>query len=284
MTPVRLLSLVRFEIANATGEVLVQPLLRNDSAPAGLGAIVFPLGVAGLTVPGGALDGNWDAEEGAHVGNGAVEFLKAYVERVAFRTARLLVEADALNVEAFEDGFVEDGAGVGFVGGANVELDASDEVRDEPVETDEIFVGQKTFDAGRFEAAFGEQGLGEIAELANGDQFAKSEGFARFGGGFFFREFEVAAVEFVFESVPGEFGERFGVAGELLQFAIGHGGVVGLETAFFALGFEEGLAGVGHLARILLADGVGQLGGFSGGVRSWKSLPQALKRGIISTA
>src|SRR5579872_6266977 len=110
---------------------------------------ILPLGIAGLTMPCGPLQGHRYAQECTHVGDWTVQPLEVHIERLAVGATRLLVEPDALYVEAFENWLVEKAARVGFVGGPHVELDATNEVGNEPVQPDQIFIRQKTFDARR---------------------------------------------------------------------------------------------------------------------------------------
>jgi hypothetical protein len=67
----------------------------------------IPLGITAVAAPSLALDRHGDSQEGAQVGHGAIEFLKIYIERLALRATRLLVEPHAVYVHALEDGFVE---------------------------------------------------------------------------------------------------------------------------------------------------------------------------------
>src|ERR1700691_458533 len=93
-----------------------------------VGCIVLPLSIARVAVPGWTLHGHRQAEKGAHVGDGTVEFLKVHIERLALGTARLLVESDALDVEAFEYWLVEKLARVHFIRGSHIQFDPADEV------------------------------------------------------------------------------------------------------------------------------------------------------------
>src|SRR5712671_1183318 len=109
--------------------------------------VILPLRITPMTPPGRALHGHRHAKECAHVGNGAVQLLEIHIQRLALGTARLLVEPHALHVEAFENRLVEKLARVLHIRGAHFEFDPADEVRNEPVEADEVFVCQKAFDA-----------------------------------------------------------------------------------------------------------------------------------------
>ena len=81
-----------------------------------------------MASPCGALHRNRHAQKRGHVGNRPVEFLIIHIQRPALGAARLLIQADALHVDAFENRFVQQLARVEFVGGAHVELDATDEI------------------------------------------------------------------------------------------------------------------------------------------------------------
>jgi hypothetical protein len=67
-------------------------------------------------------------QEGGHVGDRAVQLLEINVQRLALGTAGLLVESNALHVEAFENRLIEKLLSVGGIGGADFEFDAADEV------------------------------------------------------------------------------------------------------------------------------------------------------------
>ena len=79
-------------------------------------------------MPSGALHGNGHAEECAQVGDGTVQLLEVHVQRLALGTARLLVQADTLDVETFENRFIEELLRVGCVRGTDFEFDAADEI------------------------------------------------------------------------------------------------------------------------------------------------------------
>src|SRR5712671_1369910 len=106
-----------------------------------------------MAAPGWTLHGHGDAEEGAHVGDGTVQLLEVHVQRLTLGTARLLVQADALHVETFEDRLVENLARVLYICRAHFQLDPANEIRNEPVQPDQVFVRQKTFNASRLQTA-----------------------------------------------------------------------------------------------------------------------------------
>ena len=108
--------------------------------PAAIGAIVFPFGVAGVASPGGALYGQGDAQECADVGDGAVEFLEVDIQRLTFGATRLLVEPDTVHVKTFENGLIQNILRAGYVRGAYLELDSANEVRNKPIQANQIFV------------------------------------------------------------------------------------------------------------------------------------------------
>ena len=82
--------------------------------------------------------------------------------------ARLVRDEDFVG-----DGLREDGFGCFDVLDIDLKADASDEVRDLPVETDEIFVFEETVDASGLDYGTGDESLGEVAIAAKGDEFAK---------------------------------------------------------------------------------------------------------------
>jgi hypothetical protein len=211
-------------------------------------------------MPGGALHGHGQPQESAGVGDGAIEFLEADVERRALRAARLLVETDAVYVEAFENRFVEKLLSVDDVGDAHFQFDPANKIGDEPIQANQIFIGEKTFDARRFETSLGQQGFGEVAKLADGNQFADLQSFflwASVIGGL-----QMAAIHFIFERVPGEIGEGVGVACQAVQLAIGHASVGGGEALTFPLVVEEGFVEGRHWARIIRRARIGNWLGF----------------------
>ncbi len=74
----------------------------------------------------------------------------------------------------------EDSFGGFDVGGGDLEADASDHVGDLPVETDEVFVFEEAEDSGGFDGSAGDDGFGEVAVAAQGDEVAE---FGLFVGG-----------------------------------------------------------------------------------------------------
>src|ERR1700732_2235556 len=74
------------------------PFLGMQLQSATFASIICPLRVTRVAAPSRALHGHRQAEECAHVGDGAVELLEVHIQRLAFRAARLLVESDALHV------------------------------------------------------------------------------------------------------------------------------------------------------------------------------------------
>src|SRR5260370_41160171 len=93
--------------------------LRMRRGFATLASIVFPLRMTREATPTRALHGQWHTKECAHVCNGTVQLLKVHIQRLALRTARLLVHADALHVEAFENRLGETLARVLYIRGAH---------------------------------------------------------------------------------------------------------------------------------------------------------------------
>lgn len=70
------------------------------------------------------------------------------------------------------DGLGEEVEGGGVVAGFDLEADAADEVRDLPIEADEVFVAEVDDDAGGFEEGPGDDGFGEVAVVADGGKGA----------------------------------------------------------------------------------------------------------------
>ena len=91
-------------------------------------SFIRPLRITSMAAPRRALHRHGHAKECTHVGDGMVEFLKVHIQRLAFGTARLLVEPDALHVEAFENRLVEKFPRILGVRGTHIEFDAADEV------------------------------------------------------------------------------------------------------------------------------------------------------------
>ena len=195
---------------------------------------VFPFSVAIVAAPSFALHRHGNFEECGQVRDGTIEFAEVHIERLAFGAARLFIEAYALNIESFENRLVEQLQRVLHVFRLDAEFDTTHEIRDKPIEADQIVIPEKTFDAGGFKAAFGEESFGKVAELSDRNQLPEIErrlGFSRIG-----RDLEVATVEFLFERFPREFRQRFRIAGKLLQFTVRHGGVsVGETEALFEI-------------------------------------------------
>ena len=69
----------------------------------------------------------------------------------------------------------EDGLGSFDVWKRDLKTDATDKVRDLPVEADEVFVFEKTEDASGFDDCASDYGFGEIAITANGDKLSELE-------------------------------------------------------------------------------------------------------------
>lgn len=184
------------------------------------------------------MEGNWHVHGHAEI-SGGIEFLKTDVQRIALGTTGLLIQSHAMYVKAFEDGLIEERFGFEHVFRPDAKFDSADEVRDEPVEANEVFVAQETFNARRFQAALGQQRLWKIAELADGHERPQVELLSRFG--VFVWNLEVAVVEFVLQRFPGRVGQRLRLARQMLQFIIGHGGVSLRQTDALA-----GLLQIGH--------------------------------------
>jgi hypothetical protein len=94
------------------------------------------------------------------------------ISRGAAGTARL----DKARLVGYGD-FVGDGLRKDLLGNFNVgwgdlETNASDEVGDLPVETDEIFIFEEAEDASRLDDCASDDGLGKIAVAADRDEFA----------------------------------------------------------------------------------------------------------------
>ena len=73
--------------------------------------------------------------------------------------------------------------------------------------------------------------------------------------------FEVPAIQFIFERIPCKFGQRLGMARQALQFAVAHGSVVGRQTSSLSGIVEMRIVWIGHLVRILRVSVIGQPGG-----------------------
>src|ERR1039457_707455 len=93
--------------------------------------IIFPFRVTCRASPRSAVHRHGHAQECAHVRNGPVQFLEVHVQRLALRTAWLLVQPYALHVKTFENGLIENLPRVLYVLDLYIEFDSSNEVRNE---------------------------------------------------------------------------------------------------------------------------------------------------------
>jgi hypothetical protein len=167
--------------------------------------------------PGFLAERERDAEgEGGGHGEPPVGAPEGDVDRAAVGAVGLLEGGFAVGSEGFGDGLVEElGAGFG-VGGFHLQADAADEVRDLPVEADEVFIAQIDGDAGGFQHGTSDDGFGKVAILPQGDELAL-DGFVFVDQGWL----EIAAGELGAQGGLRGLGERVVVAGEGEEFRFG---------------------------------------------------------------
>ncbi len=112
-----------------------------------------------------------------------VQFLEGYLHRIAFRAARTFIPADSLDLKTFLTGLIENlQCRVGVLG-FNVEFDASQQVRPEPVNPHNILIGQEALNTRRFEACLRKQGFRKISEPTNHREFSILDGIGDNGQG-----------------------------------------------------------------------------------------------------
>src|SRR5579863_5759701 len=108
-----------------------------------------------MTTPCLSLYWHWHAKKRAQICDRVIEFAEVHIQRLAFGAPRLLVESDPFDVEPFKDRFIQELARVVGIFRLHCQLDAADEVRNEPVKPHQIVIAQKALDSRRLETSLG---------------------------------------------------------------------------------------------------------------------------------
>lgn len=198
-------------------------------------------------MPCSFLYGKGDAEECADVRDGTIQTLKIYVQRPALRTPRLFVQTDSLHVKAFEDSVIENLSRIVDILSLHRQLDSTDEIRDEPVEPDQVFITQKTFNARRFQTSPGQQRLRKIAEMTDRHKLSQFDFFSR--RSIFLGPLQMPPVKFVLQSIPSHLRQRVRMPRQTLQLAVSLSRIIFCEPPAFVLLLE-----IRHRLRILRPD------------------------------
>src|SRR5215471_14052178 len=85
-----------------------------------------------------------------------IELVEADVQRSALRTARLLIIFGVSKVELFRDGLVEYGSRFLEIVGRNLQFDATDQIGNEPMQSDHVVIHKDRLDACGFQTALSE--------------------------------------------------------------------------------------------------------------------------------
>ncbi len=173
-----------------------------------------------MTSPRFALHRHRNAKECTQIGDRAVELPEVYVERLALRTPRLRVQADALYVEFFKNRLIQQFLRVFDIFRPDAKLHATDEVRDKPVKSHQIIVAKKALDTRRLQASLGEKASGKSRNCRMVTSVCRS--IRSMGFGFVDWQVEVALVELVFQGSHAASVRRLGIRGKALQLAVRH--------------------------------------------------------------
>ena len=129
-------------------------------------AFFFPLIAAIVTRPIFPGYGNRDAAKGRAVREHLVEFLVADIERLAAWTLRLLVFADSLHIHHRGNRQIQDFMRCFRILNTNLQLDAAQQVGNEPIHADHVVIDEISLNARGLEAALCQQRFGKVAKLA----------------------------------------------------------------------------------------------------------------------
>jgi len=134
-----------------------------------------PFDAAGVTLPIVLAHGNGKRQKQPEtVSPEAIKFFESNVERITTGTARLLIRfADFLFMEFGWDGLVQNGASSLGILLMDLQANAADGIREQPIHANQVAVGQGAGDSSRFQFSLGQQGLGDIAEMLQGDEFGR---------------------------------------------------------------------------------------------------------------
>ena len=79
-------------------------------------------------MPRGTLERHGYTQECADIGDGPVQFLKVHIQRLAVGAAGLLVQADAMHVQALENRLIQNLLRIGHVLFVHLEFDPADKI------------------------------------------------------------------------------------------------------------------------------------------------------------
>jgi len=134
-----------------------------------------PFDAAGVALPVVFAYGNRNGQKQPQtVSPEAIDFFKSNIERITTRTPRLLVQlANFFLVELRRDRFVQNSAsGLGILL-VHLQANAADGVREQPVHADQVAISQGAGNSSRLQLSLGQQGLGDIAEMLQRDEFGR---------------------------------------------------------------------------------------------------------------